>query len=172
MRRSEWRGRKSCCKEAPQVIMCRKWRCLVVKPLSSCREGFYTDKRPSKKMMGGLPSAALSQLPTAFPASVLALALFAFAAVATRAGQGGDSSVRTLQSHAGSVLGVEFSPDGKLLVSCSRDKTIKFWDPRTGTLLRTLTEHTGDVYDAVFSPKGDLLASGGRDKVIRLWDPH
>src|SRR3954468_24552372 len=55
-------------------------------------------------------------------------------------------AVRILEGHTGSVLGVEFSPDGKTLMSCSRDKTIKIWNVPTGKLLRTLTEHDGDVY--------------------------
>lgn len=79
-------------------------------------------------------------------------------------------AVRTLKGHAGSVLGVAFSPNGDVLASCCRDKTIKLWDVRAGKLLRTLREHSGDVYGIAFSPKGDLLASGGKDKVIRLWD--
>src|SRR5262245_40833204 len=80
---------------------------------------------------------------------------------------GADAEVRTLKGHQGSVLGVAFSPDGKTLASCSRDKTIKLWDTQTGNLQRTLTEHSGDVYDVVFAPKGDLLASGGRDRDIK-----
>src|SRR5438128_1557550 len=82
---------------------------------------------------------------------------------------GGDAAPRKLKGHQGSVLGVAFSPDGKILASCSRDKTIKLWDPATGELQRTLTEHTADVYDVTFSPKGNLLASAGRDKTIKLW---
>src|SRR5438270_11171236 len=80
--------------------------------------------------------------------------------------------VRTLEGHRGSVIAVVFSPDGKELVSSSRDKTIKFWDPGTGKLERTLTGHTADVYSVVFSASGDLLASGSGDKTIRLWDPR
>ncbi|TMQ29195.1 MAG: hypothetical protein E6K70_26075, partial [Planctomycetota bacterium] len=81
-----------------------------------------------------------------------------------------DAEPRTLKGHQGSVMAVTFSPDGKILASCSRDKTIKLWDAATGELKRTLTEHTADVYDVTFSPKGNLLASASTDKTIRLWD--
>src|SRR5437879_6324517 len=69
---------------------------------------------------------------------------------------GGDAEPKRLAGHHGSVMAVAFSPDGKVLASSSRDKTIKLWDVATGALIRTLTEHTADVYDVAFSPKGDL----------------
>src|SRR4051794_3760827 len=81
-----------------------------------------------------------------------------------------DGKPRTLAGHQGSVLAVAFSPDGKILASGSRDRTIKLWDARTGGLQRTLTESAGDVYDVTFSPAGNLLATSGRDKHIWLWD--
>src|SRR5262245_48116987 len=83
---------------------------------------------------------------------------------------GADAEPRTLNGHEGSVLSVAFSPNGTVLASCSRDKTIKLWHVASGKLKRTLTDHAADVYSVTFSPKGDLLASGSGDKSIKLWD--
>jgi WD40 repeat protein len=65
---------------------------------------------------------------------------------------------------------VAFSPDGRLLASGSRDKTIKLWEVASGSLVRTLTGHTDSVFSVAFSPDGRLLASGSDDNTIRLWD--
>ena len=64
-----------------------------------------------------------------------------------------------------------FSPDGRLLASCGKDKTVRLWDPAASEHRRTLTGHNGAVYDVAFSPDGRLLASCGKDKTVRLWDP-
>ncbi len=83
---------------------------------------------------------------------------------------GAGTQTRILPGHAGSVLGLAFSPDGRVLVSGSRDKTMKLWNAHTGALQRTLTDHTADVYAVDFSAGGELLASCGADKTIRIWD--
>lgn len=65
---------------------------------------------------------------------------------------------------------IAFSPDGKMLVGGSADKTIKFWDAADGKELRSLAGHTDWVESVAFSPDGKRLASGGRDHIIKVWD--
>ena len=65
---------------------------------------------------------------------------------------------------------MQFSKDGKILASGSRDKTIKLWRVKTGSIIRTLYGHKGWVRSVEFSSSSDVLVSGGRDKTIRLWD--
>jgi len=69
------------------------------------------------------------------------------------------------------VTAVVFSPDGKMLVSASRDDTVRIWDPVTGALLQMLEGHLDWVTAVVFSPDGKMLASVSHDKTVRIWDP-
>lgn len=41
---------------------------------------------------------------------------------------------------------VQFSPDGRWLVSASFDKAIKLWDGVKGTFVATFRGHVGPVY--------------------------
>jgi WD domain, G-beta repeat len=68
------------------------------------------------------------------------------------------------------VSTVAFSPNGKLVASGSRDKTVRLSDAATGTERRALKGHSDSVSVVVFSPDGKLVASGSGDKTVRLWD--
>ncbi|MFG2246687.1 protein kinase [Spirillospora sp. NPDC048823] len=76
-----------------------------------------------------------------------------------------------LNNHTGAVRSVAFSPDGKLLASCSNDETVRLWDVATRrSIARPLTGYTDTVNAVAFSPDGKLLAVGGNDTTVRLWD--
>lgn len=76
----------------------------------------------------------------------------------------------TFKEHAGPVLGVAFSRDGKRLASASRDGTVKVWEATNGKVAFNLKGHEGGVMRVAFSPDGNRLASAGEDKTIKLWD--
>ncbi|MBC6420581.1 MAG: hypothetical protein GDA43_12985 [Hormoscilla sp. SP5CHS1] len=77
-------------------------------------------------------------------------------------------SFRTLSGHSERVTSVAIAPDGKTLVSGSRDKTIKLWDLQTGQELRTLSGHSSEVMSVAIAPDGKTLVSGSKDKLWRL----
>ncbi|MDJ0580775.1 TIR domain-containing protein [Crocosphaera sp.] len=73
------------------------------------------------------------------------------------------------QGHTNTVEGVAISPDGQMIVSASRDHTLKLWNLQ-GELLETLHGHSGEVQGVAFSPNGQVIASASRDGSVKLWD--
>jgi WD40 repeat protein len=51
----------------------------------------------------------------------------------------------SLKGHAGRVLSVSWSPDGRILASGGSDSTVKLWEAATGKLRTTLKGHTDSV---------------------------
>jgi mono/diheme cytochrome c family protein len=75
-----------------------------------------------------------------------------------------------LKAHLDLVQDLAFSPDGRLLATCSYDRLIKLWDATTGKEIRTLKDHSDAAYSLAFSPDGGLLASGAADRAVKVWD--
>ncbi len=76
-----------------------------------------------------------------------------------------------LPLHQDQVFTVAFSPDGKMVASGSRDKSIILWDVKSHQPIgEPFKGHSESVLSVAFSPDGSLLASGGGDKTVILWD--
>jgi WD40 repeat protein len=93
--------------------------------------------------------------------------------------------MRTLHGHLGSVVAVEFAPDGRL-ASCAWDNTVRIWDP---TIDQEFTNLPGKaamvVSHAAFHPnasrvaivQGDNVGSavpylfGNPSTAVNVWDP-
>jgi WD40 repeat protein len=73
----------------------------------------------------------------------------------------GDGSTVELRGHEDVVTSVDFSPDGRRLVTASRDNDAMLWDVGSGTRLSVLRAHFGPVFDARFSPDGRWIVTGG-----------
>ena len=75
-----------------------------------------------------------------------------------------------LSAHVENVMTVEFSPDGKYLVSGSQDKHVGLWDVDSGSLTKILYQHKDQVNEALFTPDGTMVVSASNDTTIKLWD--
>ena len=80
------------------------------------------------------------------------------------------SQIAAFSGHTHLVGPLTFSPDGTLLVSGSRDTTIKLWDMQTGVVVKTFQGHTSYVLSVSISADYTTIASGCSDNTIHLWD--
>jgi WD40 repeat protein len=78
--------------------------------------------------------------------------------------------VAILPGHAGSVTALDFSPDGELISTASRDRMARIFDADSGTLRATLAGHEEAVRDIAFGADARTVATGSTDGTIRLWD--
>jgi WD40 repeat protein/energy-coupling factor transporter ATP-binding protein EcfA2 len=76
----------------------------------------------------------------------------------------------TLGGCKSSVNAVAISPDGKMIVSGSYNKTVRLWDVSGNPIGQPLRGHEDCVNSVAFSLDGKLIISGSDDNTVRLWD--
>ncbi|KAF1813145.1 WD40 repeat-like protein [Eremomyces bilateralis CBS 781.70] len=94
---------------------------------------------------------------------------------------------RTFEGHKDFVLSVALTPDGRWVLSGSKDRGVQFWDPLTGAAQLMLQGHKNSgmlrispgptrvvlilflVISVAPSPQGGLFATGSGDLRARIW---
>ena len=71
--------------------------------------------------------------------------------------------------HRGKIAGLDFSKDGKNLLSASWDGTIGVWDILKRKKIMSLSGHKGPVYSVKYSTDNNFIYSSGYDGEIKLW---
>ncbi len=72
--------------------------------------------------------------------------------------------------HQAEVCTAAFSPDGRWVVTGSRDGVARVWNAATGEPRTPPLMHNYFVFDACFSADGRAVLTGSGDRTTRVWD--
>lgn len=85
----------------------------------------------------------------------------------------GGVCANTFVGHKDSTLAAIMTPDARWIISGSRDRTIKFWDPCNTQVQLSIDGHNNSAmcldHSPICGPNGGLFVSGGGDNSIRIW---
>ncbi len=83
------------------------------------------------------------------------------------------SLLQSFRGHAGIVLDIAISQDGKTLISSAKDRSIRVWDLEHGKSRGELTKLVGDdPFELELSPDGSRLLVGGWAGSLVTYDRH
>ena len=81
----------------------------------------------------------------------------------------------TASVHASNITGCDFAPDGRMVATCSGDKTARVASvDGLQSALQVFAGHTSLVRDCLWTLDGRQLVTGAYDNTLRLWTlpPH
>lgn len=77
-----------------------------------------------------------------------------------------------LEGHTDDITSIQFSPDGFLLASGSKDNNVRIWNLILRKEKFVLKKHSSWVKKVLFSYNGKMLMSCGKDGMVILWNPE
>jgi WD40 repeat protein len=83
---------------------------------------------------------------------------------------GGGREVLTLEGHTGAVSSVDFSADGRLVVSGSFDGTARVWDVRSGREVQRVSGRGTAIRAVAMFPDDQRFVTGSFDRTASVWD--
>ena len=78
--------------------------------------------------------------------------------------------LRELEGHNARICGLEFSEDGRQLISASGDQTIRIWDTDPWAETRVMQGHNAPVFAVAISHSARLAASAAMNGDLMLWN--
>jgi WD40 repeat protein len=73
-----------------------------------------------------------------------------------------------LQGHASGITAVAIAPDGRTIISSSRDEAIKVWDWWAREPIFSFNAHTF-VFAITIDPDGETFTIRGRSQILKAW---
>jgi hypothetical protein len=80
------------------------------------------------------------------------------------------AELRVLRGHRAQVRSLDFSRDGRFLVSGDASGVVKTWGVAGGAELKTFMGHEKKVNRVAFAPSGRYVASASEDGTVRVWN--
>lgn len=82
-----------------------------------------------------------------------------------------DSPLISLEGHTQNVTDLGFQQDGKWILSCSEDGSIKVWDIRTSSCVLTIDNRSA-VNTACLHANEVEIITGDQNGCVKVWDMH
>jgi U3 small nucleolar RNA-associated protein 13 len=75
----------------------------------------------------------------------------------------------TQLAHDKDINAMDVSPNDKLMVTGSQDKTAKLWNASDGGLVGVLRGHRRGIWSVQFSPVDQCVLTASADTTLKLW---
>ncbi|KAG1738578.1 quinon protein alcohol dehydrogenase-like superfamily [Suillus occidentalis] len=78
---------------------------------------------------------------------------------------------QTMRGHTKRVCDAVHLPDGRRIITCSWDGSLRLWDLKSGTQIgEDWRDENPGVFSMALSPNSEIVASGHDDGKVKLWD--